>query len=907
MKHRRVWLSLALVTLVAGFLFARSHFFGAAATRSGTTGNADTVATSRSTVPPPRARDERSLDLDDDRAGTIRLEGQVIDAGVRPVGGATVTIDSRPTRTAVTEADGSFAFDGLIGRGYELVATSGELVAGPLGVQVTERTEPVVLRLANGAVVDVDVVAARGQKAINAARIQLHGPLDRDATTDANGHATFKGIAPGWYVVVATAPNLAPATTFVGVGNDDATNVRLELVTGAGVAGRVIDPDGKPVAAAKVRYEGVSDWTQSSTDSITTAADGTFRIAALPAGSFRFSARDDDHAPGATSAVVLDGTTAREDLVIQLQPGGTLTGVVVDANKRPVPWARVRAREEAQGIAMQRTRQTTADADGTFRLSGLPRSVVNIVALGDETTSSTARADLAATPDARVELVLDLSGIIAGHVVDSSGEPIEGAQVWAAREDESASDAGIRGESFALTDGSGGFAFHGLAGGRYQIHTNPPGAKADLSTLVLREEVKANVGDRDVRVVLPADGAITGKVVLAEGGSPAMFTLSLGAWGSGITVATKDGAFKVSDVPPRQYRLTIRGATFAETTLDAITIAPGKTVDLGTITVRKGRSISGRVVDSSGAPIAGATVSAGPTLWGTGSRASAPPGMSGPPGSSDVKQTKTNERGEFSLVGVSRTTRVIIAEHDAHGRSQPLALASLERSLTDLQLSLVAFGALEGKVTIAGAPGSRMIVNAQSKTVPTAMYSVISGEDGGYRFDRLAPDTYSVSAMMGADPMSGFGFHTKTVTVASGKPAHLDLAVDAGDVTLVVRTTAAKPVMFAMVYSIRGTLSATNAKELEQKTLALEAGQSSFGMGIAGQPAKITKLAPGTYTICASPFPAEVGVDVEDYLVREGDRLPVFCKGLQIGATPKEQAIDIAVEIPAFVPPDDGA
>jgi hypothetical protein len=154
--------------------------------------------------------------------------------------------------------------------------------------------------------------------------------------------------------------------------------------------------------------------------------------------------------------------------------------------------------------------------------------------------------------------------------------------------------------------------------------------------------------------------------------------------------------------------------------------------------------------------------------------------------------------------------------------------------------------------------------------------------------------------MLGADPTAGFGFHAKTITVASGKPTKLDLAVDAGDGVLVVRPTANAPVTFAMIYAVRGTLTASTAKELERKTLALDAGQSAFGMAMGGNPARIDKLAPGTYTVCASPFPAEVGFDVEDYLVREGDNLPVFCKHTQVASG--ERPLDIAVELPAFIP-----
>ncbi|HEY1105321.1 MAG TPA: hypothetical protein VGE78_04160, partial [Agromyces sp.] len=46
--------------------------------------------------------------VDDDPKGSLRLEGQVVDAEEHPVSGATVIVSSNPPRTATTEADGGF-------------------------------------------------------------------------------------------------------------------------------------------------------------------------------------------------------------------------------------------------------------------------------------------------------------------------------------------------------------------------------------------------------------------------------------------------------------------------------------------------------------------------------------------------------------------------------------------------------------------------------------------------------------------------------------------------------------------------------------------------------------------------------------------------------------------------------
>src|SRR5437870_2125337 len=67
-------------------------------------------------------RGDLALQVDDDPKGPLRLEGQVIDADEQPVAGVTVAIDSNPPREVKTEADGAFAFDGLLARGYRVEA-----------------------------------------------------------------------------------------------------------------------------------------------------------------------------------------------------------------------------------------------------------------------------------------------------------------------------------------------------------------------------------------------------------------------------------------------------------------------------------------------------------------------------------------------------------------------------------------------------------------------------------------------------------------------------------------------------------------------------------------------------------------------------------------------------------------
>ncbi|MEO8551025.1 MAG: carboxypeptidase regulatory-like domain-containing protein, partial [Kofleriaceae bacterium] len=145
--NRKLWAALAVV-IVAGLVGWWWH------QRSGTPAAPHDSA--GSAAPPPRApeppRPRGEVDpqprvvVDDDPTGALRLEGQVIDTDDQPVAGAKVTISSRPARTAVTEADGGFAFDALVGRTYTLVARAPHGVAGPVTARLTEKSPPVIMK-----------------------------------------------------------------------------------------------------------------------------------------------------------------------------------------------------------------------------------------------------------------------------------------------------------------------------------------------------------------------------------------------------------------------------------------------------------------------------------------------------------------------------------------------------------------------------------------------------------------------------------------------------------------------------------------------------------------------------------------------------------------------------------------
>jgi len=917
-RNRLVATAVVVAALIAGWWWRRER-----------APQAPPAASAGSAAPSVEARREqreragdvesgRAIVIDDDPPGTLRLEGQVVDADGHGVGGATVVIAANPPRTALTEADGGFAFDGLVGRPYTLIARAAQGAAGPVTARLTEKSDPVVLRLRPAGRLTVTVVGSN-HKLLDGATVELRG-LDVVRATVAGKPAVFTPVVPGDYQVAAWAAGMAHAFQRIRIGTGDA-QVRLTLASGAPVTGRVVDDRGAAIANARVRYAGSDGSQQASAqlDGAVTGADGSFRFAALPAGSFRFVATHPERAPGTSPLVTLDGRTAHDGVVITLAVGAVVRGRVVDAQRHPIAAAQVRIgpAERGRGRQLDGPRQGYSDAQGRFELRGLPRTALSAVALHETGASQVVAVDTTAGDVGEVVLTLDVTGTISGVVVDPQGQPVEGAQVsagpafGAGRPPIDPAQLRLRGLPQELTDAAGRFTLTGLLTGSYQISASPARAQGRGRGRA-RDGITATTGDTNVRLVLEPDGGVRGRVAFSDGTVPELFTVGVQQIQQGF--GGGDGAFVLDGLAPSDYELTVRGPSF-ETQAIAVTVASNATADVGTITVVKGRSIGGTVV-ADGQAVEGATVYAGRSVFGNGTTSAAPggggPGGPGPGGPAvaafggATKTTTTDAAGAFSLSGFSDGDLTLVAERDDLGRSRALRLPSVMPGQTELTITLEKFGALSGVLHQSGTPATGVVVTCQSTSTPGAVYTVPAGPDGGYRFDRLAPDTYKVSATL-ITRRVGMRFYSKQVDVPAGKEVSVDLAVDAGTVSLGVASVARSgTVGMAIAWLATGAITARTASELSLKLAAAGPGASQRVTVRNGEPAQFTEVVPGAYSACITPLPLEVrGFGAIGYFDRHGDTLPTFCASITVAAAPDTQTAQLNVEIPAFI--DDSA
>ncbi len=915
---RNVWgvVAAVLVAAACGWWWFHDH---PTADRAAAAGSAAPAAVSR------RDRPQRTGELggaprvmiDDDPKGSLRLEGQVVDADDHGVAGASVVIAANPPRTATTEADGGFAFDGLVGRPYTLVARAAKGVAGPVTMRLTEKSDPIILRLVPGAKLTVTVVGTSG-KPVPGATVELRGVDTQRAVVTATT-AVLSPVVPGNYQIAAWADGMARSFQRIQIARGDAV-AKLVLASGAPVQGRVVDDLGAGVAGAQVRYSGASDWSQQATDrrdGTVSTSDGTFRFDALPAGSFRFIAGHPDRAPGTSALVTLDGKTTHDGVVITMAHGAVVRGHVIDGAHHPVASARIRIATAAVGPGRggEAPRQAYSDAQGGFEIKGLPRKALSAIALHETGASQTVAVDATSGEVADLTLMIDVTGTIAGSVVDPQGQPVEGAQVSAGP----AFGAGrgqvdpaqwpaqwqLRGFPEDVSDAAGRFRLTGLAAGQYRLSAAPAGRNRGRGNL--RDGVTASTGDTGVRLIISPDGAVKGRVAFSDGSVPDLFSVS--AQQNQQSFVGGDGSFLLDGIAPASYQLEITGPSF-QTLAVPITIDPSKTTDVGTVMVAKGRAIGGTVL-ASGQPVANANVYAGPTVIGSGTTTGAQLGAGGGIAAAlaaATKTTTTDATGAFSLSGFGDGDLTLVAEQDDLGRSPALRLPTGAPGQTELTLVLQPFGSLTGTLRQSGTPATGVMVTCQSTSTPGALYTVAAGADGTYRFDRLAPDVYKVSATLRTARI-GMRYYSQQTAVPSGQQVTLDLTVDPGTVALTVTiTTATGAIGTASAWLASGQVTAKTMTELQLKMAAAGPG-ASVRLGVMnGEPASFTDLAPGPYSVCVTPLPLEVqGFSALGYMTQHSDTLATFCQSVTVAPSPDTQTAAMTVALPPYIASGSGS
>ena len=756
-----------------------------------------------------------------------------------------------------------------------------------------------MLRLGEGATVDVSVRDDAG-KPIAKAEVTVGAEGGRTATTGDDGKATLRPVHLGFVLVDAKATGFAPAGSFATVGSVGARgSVTIVLRAGVAVSGRVVDDKGKPLAKVHVAVGGEGGRAfglgRNEPDSATTDDKGQFSFAAVAPGTHALVANDGEHAP-TTGAPFAVSDRAVSGLEVKMKAGGSITGSVVDKGGNPVPYASVRVSGSGRRMWSVAQRQTTTDKRGLFELRGLARAKLQMRAESDSDASKVIDVDLEAHPDAHDQkLVLDVGGMISGVVVDDAGTPVPEVSVNAFPDllgGASSESFALAGMSSTTTDGAGAFTVHGLPDGAYKLWAQRGNSNNQEWG---QHGASGKVGDKNVRIVLPATGTLIGKLhVDGQDAPPHLASVSVGYQ---MPTPIVDGSFQIKELAAGTYDVHFTGAEFASFVQHDVNVPPGKVTDLGTVVVYRGRRLTGTVVDASGAPVAGAKVKLGTMLFSSA--------VDDPNTNFDdlagLKTTITDQDGSFALIGVPAKETNIVADQPDKGRSLAQAVPLTDGDPPPMTLQLRGFGSISGTVTSQGQPVPGVTVSESSVGGTAQAMFTQSGADGTFAMAKV-PEGQTVLAAIQTQMMS-MKSTSVTISVVAGKQSTVTLDIPVGTITLtvVVQALPGNEVDAAQVFLFHGAVSVTNGKQLTDGVFQGGVQGMKFWLGPGKGNPTFDELVAGAYTVCTVPITGNMSDPTFLGRIQENmESIKVYCKPVTVQPTPNAQTFES--DVPAMTP-----
>lgn len=446
---------------------------------------------------------------------------------------------SSSTSLASSDGEGRFLARGLDPGPLALLVEAPGYRPRQLRIEIPDEGDPDPLEIAleTGAEVEGRVLAAGQPLAgvfVSAYPTSSAGPQSRAlAATDGDGRYRLAGLAAGRHRIelVDTEGRQAAEELEVRPGRQE-----LDLhLPGGGLAGRVVDAAGAPVAGADLWANGPQNRHARS------APDGAFAFPSLPPGPYRLAARHPEAGRAKIPEVqVADRTVALPDLA--LEPGAVagVAGRLLGLDDRDLAraWVMAEPLQEGRGGVVQ----GRVGPEGAYRIAGLLPGRWRIRAGAGERRP--AAKDLQLAPDEQAALDLEIAGgaTLAGRVV-VDGLLGSGLRVILGP------DGGA-----TATGHDGTFALRDIPAGSYHL-TVVVGPKLEWYQPVEIQE------DRTIEVQV-ATGILTGRV-LSPAGPVARVHVSAeamdGLWhGLGPDALTGgDGAFRFR-LQPGRYRLQVR-------------------------------------------------------------------------------------------------------------------------------------------------------------------------------------------------------------------------------------------------------------------------------------------------------------------------------------------------------------
>lgn len=435
------------------------------------------------------------------KSGEQGVEGAVV--AVRPAG-----TDESPLRQALTDEDGYFRLPNLAPGAYEVVASAQGFS--------TQRSETIhlasasderrtTLRLGLGHAIRGAVRLPDGtpfpEAVIDVLPVGNSRTPPQRTTSRRSGAFVAEGLPEGDYLLRARAPGYHCPDSKASTGDRE---VALTLVPSPGVSGYVVAKgSGEPLKAFGVQVWAVGNRDMPSHkvkgEMLTfRSQDGSFTIEDLEPGRYSLKVFHNDYRPTWSEAFDLRRVYVH-GLTVEMEPGATLHGVVLDERDQPLSGAKVSLLENTYretpiaGLLYGKEAKLAAvrsDADGAFEFDRLVAGIYQLRVEAEGLVTLYHR-DVPVVDDEENDagaLRMSVGGTVVVSVFDARGVAATGATVSLS------SAAGDHWD--AVVNAAGEAVFERVPSGSYDVRVlhSPPGqAGSVLAAGINAERTKQTI------------------------------------------------------------------------------------------------------------------------------------------------------------------------------------------------------------------------------------------------------------------------------------------------------------------------------------------------------------------------------------------------------------------------------
>ncbi len=557
--------------------------------------------------------------------------------------------------------------------------------------------------------------------------------------------------------------------------------VALDLSPGARVRGRVVDPEGQPLAGATVVAMQDANFVASrfghSVREVETDGQGRFDLSAVREGVVSVRAQLEGWVEVSARLELRSGET-REGVELALTRGRSIEGRVLLPSGEPADGAFVSCAFDMAAVGglggfnaiRGWAARAVASEEGRFRISGLGGGpfVLQAVRIPPGEEAPTAEefeanpwADFGApgAPRARAEgvepggreVVLELrqSLSLVGRVVDRGGEPVPRFRVRAQSENRGLTPGFGCQVREALFEGpEGDFELPGLRAGTWEVSALGEGFELSEPVAVA---LPRSGSEGPLVIALVRAASASGLVLRPDGQAAAgarvtlklqtMERMALAFHRTEVPAARCDGEgrFLLDGLLPGPVSLIAEAEGFAESAPAMLELGRGERREDLLLHLRHGGLLTGEVFGDDGRPAVGENV------------------VAQPPGTQEILQATTDEEGAFSVEHVPPGTWMVVALPDedrlaamiAEGGGFASMMSGMRMAFAEIQDGVethVVIGEpapaavrVHGRITLDREPCPGVVLLFMSDEAGASESQCFHGTDEDGRFDVLLP------------------------------------------------------------------------------------------------------------------------------------------------------------------------